>query len=184
MSIPLKITYRDIEPTEAIDNRIRTKAEKLERFFDKIISCHIVVEIPQKHKGENHKHHAVHYNVEIELKVPGKLLVVNRQPNTDLYASIRDAFDAMVRQLEDYARALHREVKTHDFPREGRIVRLLDGYGFIEDNSGEEYYFDKYNLTQADFDKLIVGMKVQFHEALADDSLQAKQVKILENIPV
>jgi hypothetical protein len=46
------------------------------------------------------------FNIHIDLGVPGKEIVVDRQENEDAYVALRDAFDAAKRQLEDYARQL------------------------------------------------------------------------------
>jgi len=50
------------------------------------------------------------------LTVPGAELVANHTQHEDVYVAIRDAFDAMSRQLEDYARKQRGEVKTHAAP--------------------------------------------------------------------
>ena len=49
MQIPLQITVRDMEHSEALEARIRSKAQKLEEFFAHIVSCHVVVEMPHRH---------------------------------------------------------------------------------------------------------------------------------------
>ncbi len=128
MKIPLKITFRDMPPSKAIENNIRAKASKLDVFYDAIMSCRVIVEAPHRH---HHKGKA--YVVRIDLTVPGGELVVNREPkrlvaapvehieelektwaeshgpskhaaHEDAYVAIRDAFNAAARKLQDYAR--------------------------------------------------------------------------------
>lgn len=116
MQLPLQITFRNVEPSEAIEARIRKEAKRLERFYDRIMGCRVVVELPHKH---HHKGNL--YHVRIDLTVPGGELVVNREPAQhqayrDLYVAIRDAFDAVQRQLEDYVRRQRGDVKTHEVP--------------------------------------------------------------------
>ena len=48
MPIPLELTLHDIPHSDAVEARIRSKAEKLERFHDRIMSCRIAVESPQR----------------------------------------------------------------------------------------------------------------------------------------
>ncbi len=75
MILPLQITARNLELTEAIKADIHEKAEKLNEFYDRIMSCRIVVEsLPKR----------ALYNVHIDMTVPGKELVVKREPNRDL----------------------------------------------------------------------------------------------------
>ncbi len=108
MQTPLQITIRDVEHSEALETRIRNKAAKLEEFFDRIVSCRIVVEMPHKHH-----HQGKHFNVRIDIGVPGSEIVVNRDHDEDVYVALRDAFDAAKRQIEDYARKIHGDVKKH-----------------------------------------------------------------------
>ena len=49
MPIPLQISFRNMDPSPAVEARIRKKAEKLERFHDRIIGCTVVVEAPHRH---------------------------------------------------------------------------------------------------------------------------------------
>jgi ribosomal subunit interface protein len=102
MKLPLEIVFRNVSRTDEIEERIRNKAGKLDRFFDRITGCRVVVEAPHKshQKGNN-------YHVRIELTVPGGELVVNRDPQTpaheDLNIALRDAFQAAQRQLQAYS---------------------------------------------------------------------------------
>jgi len=111
MQIPLQVTFRDMEHSDAVETRIREKAEKLQRYYDRIMGCRVVVEMPQRHKHQGKLH-----SVRIDLTVPGAELVANHTQHEDVYVAIRDAFDAMSRQLEDYARKQRGEVKTHAAP--------------------------------------------------------------------
>jgi ribosomal subunit interface protein len=171
--LPLEITIRDIENTEAIDAKIRTKAEKLQMLYDRITYCRVVVEAPQKNQ-----HQGKLFQVNIEVDVPGKVLVVNKNShrNEDLYVAIRDSFNAMKRQLEDYAQIQRGETKTHQHHQMGKVVRLFPDYGFIESSDGNEYYFHESSLIQIEFSDLIIGATVRFFELPGGDSLQAHQV--------
>ncbi len=108
MQIPLQITIRDMEHSDALETHIRDKADKLNEFFDRIMSCRVVVEMPHKHH-----HQGKQFNVRIDIGVPGSEIVVNRDHAEDVYVALRDAFDAAKRQLEDYARKLQGHVKAH-----------------------------------------------------------------------
>ena len=109
MQIPLQITIRDVEHSEALEAHIRGKVEKLEEFFKHITSCRVVVEVPHKHH-----HQGKQFNVRIDIGVPGSEIVVNRDHAEDIYVALRDAFDAAKRQLEDYARKIRGDIKTHE----------------------------------------------------------------------
>ena len=113
MPVPVQITYHHMEPSETVKSMIHEKAAKLERFYDRIVSCQVVIEAPNKaHRFGSQ------YQVRITMTVPGGEIVVNRDPAEsaefkDLTLALRDAFDAARRQIEDYARRRQGEVKNH-----------------------------------------------------------------------
>jgi ribosomal subunit interface protein len=112
MNIPLQITFRDMPPSPAVEDRIREKADKLGRFHDRIMGCRVVIEMVQRHKHQGKLH-----SVRIDLTVPGAELVANHAQHEDIYVAVRDAFQAITRQLEDHARRLRGDVKTHQTNR-------------------------------------------------------------------
>lgn len=175
MQVPLQITYRDMERSDALDARIRDKAAKLEEFHPHIVSCHVVVE-------ERHRHHqqGKQFTVNIDVRVPGHEVVINRDHHEDVYVSVRDAFDAAGRKLEDLARVRRGDVKTHELPQRGTVARLFgdEGYGFIETADGRELYFSRENVVEPAFDQLATGTRVQFIEELAGEGRQAKRVSV------
>lgn len=112
MQIPLQITIRDIEQSEALGTHIRSKAEKLDEFFNHIMSCRVVVEMPHKHHQQGKQ-----FSVRIDIGVAGGEIVVNRDHAEDVYVALRDAFDAAKRQVQEYARKLRGDVKKHEARR-------------------------------------------------------------------
>ncbi len=112
--MPLTITWREVEPSAAIEAAIREHVTKLEAFHAHIVGCRVVVEPPQ---GHHHKGNL--YRIHIDIRVPGREIVVTRDPTAhqahqDFYVAMRDAFDAARRQLQDYARQRRGDVKHHD----------------------------------------------------------------------
>jgi len=173
MEVTLQITTRDIPHSEALETHIREKAEKLEKFYPRIISCRIVIELPHKHH-----HQGRLFDVHIDMTVPGGELVVNRVANEDVYVAVRDAFDAAKRQLEDYARRQRGDTKLHAPVLQGKVIQLFktEDYGFIETPDGRELYFHRDNLAGHAFDQLAVGDAVQFLEDIGSEGYQAKRV--------
>lgn len=182
MEKPLQITFRNFASTEAIESYVRTRAEKLERLSERIIGCHVTIELPHRHKQ-----HGRHYAVRIDLAVPGAELVVTRDPSErkeheDLYASIDAAFDDAKRMLEDHLRTARGDVKPRETPtRHARVARLRhgDGYGFLETSEGEEIYFHENSVLNHGFGRLTVGTVVRFVEEAGDKGPQASTVAIV-----
>lgn len=172
MQIPLQITIRDLPHSETMEMDIRTKVDKLHLYNDRIMSCRIVIDTVQKHK-----HQGKEYLARIDLKVPGAELVVNKHRHENAYLAIRDAFNALQRQLKSRNHIQRGEVKTHDTTLYGKVVRVFEDYGFIESTDGNEYYFHRDHVINNNFENITTGTKVCFLEAvIAGDSLQANHV--------
>ena len=163
MQIPLQITFREIGPSPAIEANIREKVDRLERLFDRITSCRVVVEA----RNTTHKKGTL-YNCLVDITVPGEEIVVGHtgpitHAHEDVHVAIRDAFDAASRRLEDHARRMRSDVKTHMAPVHGKIARLLagDGYGFIALPDGQEVYFHQNSVVGGKFGALKEGGEVR-----------------------
>lgn len=109
MQVPLQITVRDFPQSEALEARIRDKAAKLEEFYPRITSCRVTVEELRKHHQQGR-----HFQVSLDVRVPGKEIIANRMHHEDPYVALREAFDAAKRQLEDMARPKRGEGKASD----------------------------------------------------------------------
>ena len=204
MDIPLKITFRDMAPSPAIEANIREKAAKLDSLYDRIMSCRVIVEAPHRHH-----HKGKTYEVRIDLTVPGGELVINHAPkrlaaaklkhseepekdfaeihepskhaaHEDVYVAIRDAFNAAGRKLQDHARRQSGKVKVHEPAALARIAKLFpfEDYGFLQTPDGREVYFHKNSVLAPGFDRLEVGHEVHFAEELGEKGPQASTVRI------
>lgn len=101
MNLAPQITFRNLPPSEAVESSIRDHITKLNRYYDHITSCRVVVE------GSTRHHQGNLYHIAIDLRVPGKELVVKRDPghnqaHEDIYVAIRDAFDTAERELKEF----------------------------------------------------------------------------------
>jgi cold shock CspA family protein/ribosome-associated translation inhibitor RaiA len=176
MELPVQITAQDFRLSQAVEADIRERAAKLDAYYDRIVRCHIVVQAPVKH----HRHGGP-FNVRINLTVPGAELVVNHQEDEELPVAIREAFDALRRKLEDYARVQRGTVKVHDAPLlVGRVTKLFphEAYGFLETADGREIYFHSNSVLDPGFDRLHVGSVVRFAEEQGDNGPQASTVHL------
>jgi len=178
MKLPLQIVFDNLPPSAAIEARIRKKADKLDLYCDGIMSCRVVVEAPHKHQ-----HQGKLYRVRINVTVPDEELVVSRDPaqnqaHEDVYVAIRDSFNAIRRQLEDYARRRRGDVKRHESPPHGKVTQLFpeEGYGIIKTPDRRQIYFHQNSVVDSDFSKLEVGSEVRFVEEMGEKGPQASTV--------
>ncbi|HEY0720121.1 MAG TPA: ribosome-associated translation inhibitor RaiA [Gammaproteobacteria bacterium] len=98
MNRALQITGQNITITPAIEAHIRGNAEKLCRYRDDIVGCRVVIDAPHRHHTKGR-----HYEVRINLTVPGAELAVTHEPREDLYLASKDAFTVARRQLLDHS---------------------------------------------------------------------------------
>jgi len=112
MNIQPQINVRGIENASGVEEKVRRRALRLERYSDEIQRCQVWVEAPHGHHRQGRL-----CEVRIRITVPNEELVVeNQPPDDDVQVAIRNAFDAARRQLEDYARRRRGDVKSHRPP--------------------------------------------------------------------
>ncbi len=182
MQSPLQIAFRRMGHSDAIEAKIRQRAQELHKFHDQIVSCRVVIEPAHKHKHKGNL-----YQVRIDATVPGKEIVVTREPDEhhaheDIYVSIRDAFKAMSRQLQDYTDIQRGNVKTHDTPPHGKVTQLIaeDDYGIITTLDGRDIYFHRNSIVNADFNDLKLTDEVRFAEEKGENGPRASSVYLID----
>jgi ribosome-associated translation inhibitor RaiA len=104
MQIPLQITFRGMDPSPAIESLIRQRSARIARFNDRIIRCHVVVDVPHQRSRKGNP-----YAVHLDITTPTGPIVISRDPgveeaHVEAGVAVRDAFDAATRRLEDEAR--------------------------------------------------------------------------------
>lgn len=182
MQIPLRISFRGMAPSAAIEEKVRERAAKLDRFYDRVMGCHVVVEAPHRRH-----HQGTLFHVRVDLTMPGGAVAVSREPaehhaHEDAYVAIRDAFDAAQRRLEDHARRRRGSQKTHERAPSGRVSALFadDGYGFIATADGTEVYFHRNSVLDDAFPHLKVGSSVEFVPEQGEKGTQASTVRLID----
>jgi cold shock CspA family protein len=199
MILPVQVTFRNIPQSDAIEALIREKAADLDKYYNHIMSCRVMIEVPHRHRREG-----THPHIRIDLGVPGGEIVIKREPtphssqqdteteestkgmelertHKHLAVAVRDAFEAARRKLQDYARRQRGDTKTHETKPRGRVNRIFpeEGYGYIETPDGAELYFHKNSVLGEGFDKLAIGSAVTFVAEQGDRGPQASTVILI-----
>jgi ribosomal subunit interface protein len=179
MQLPLQITFRNMTSSAFIRARVREHINQLEQFFDRIVSCRVVIEAPNRRRRRGKL-----YKVSLDIKVPGGEIAATRNPaahhaHEDVYVAIRDAFEAIERRLEDHARRRRGVVKAHASAWATAKVDALvsaQGFGFLKTAAGDQIYFDR-NAVDGNFARLVVGQPVRCEVEQGEKGLQATIVR-------
>ena len=181
MEKPVEINYEGFTPTEAQNTLFEQKIADLEKKFGRIIAGRISVKAPSEHHRTGRP-----YEISIRLRLPaGKEVDISKvrhldERHADFQYAVNDAFKRAIRQLQDHARKLEGQVKTHEPPPVGVVTKLFDDHGFLETTDGLEIYFHMNSVLGGGFSALQVGTKVTFHEEQGEEGPQASTVKPLE----
>lgn len=114
MRKPLELYLRHLEeghyaPLEVL---IAERAHKLERFVSDIIGCRVVVERPQR---GHRSHNPVRVRIRVTVPPNTRLVVAHHplDPNASPLDIVQAAFDAMERQLDEFAARRRNDMKEH-----------------------------------------------------------------------
>jgi cold shock CspA family protein/ribosome-associated translation inhibitor RaiA len=181
MILPLQITFRHMDPSPALEGRIRQLASRLDRFSEQITRCHVIVQPRARHKRQGSL-----YEFRIDITLPDQEIAIRHahpadHAHEDPYVALRDAFVAARRKLEDYERKRRGDVKRRNAPAHGWI-RELDaerGSGRIETRDGRLIYFHRNSVVGARFQDLTAGTQVRFAEEAGDLGPQASTVHVI-----
>jgi ribosome-associated translation inhibitor RaiA len=116
MTVPLQITFRDLPSSMAVEEQIRERAEHLERVFDRLTACRVIVEGRHRPQRAGRVAHLC-----IELTVPGRTITIGRgagdlESHDDVFVAVRAAFEAARRRLDRHAQRRRGDVKSHTLP--------------------------------------------------------------------
>jgi len=175
------IAYHNMEPTPELEADIRERIAKLEQRFDRLIGIRVSVEALHKQRRTGNV-----YDVHIELSLPGSEVVVSRKPHKaqerytspDVHTSVRDAFKAAERQLDDQKDLMRGDVKAHPAAVPGRIADIFKdaGHGFVTTAAGARLFFHANAVRGARFEDLKPGTSVHYEEGLGEGGPAAMKV--------
>ena len=111
METPLKISFQGSDASEALSGLITEHVGSLEKLYGRMTSCHVTVQVPDRHSGGLF---AVHVHVTLP---GGGDLNIDHTPTADerfhdAQFAVNDAFRRAKRQLKNYASKRRGDVKT------------------------------------------------------------------------
>ena len=131
-----QVVFRGIDHSEAVEEAVHKRAEKLARYSDQIQSLRVTLESPH-----NNHHKGKVYHVGVEAFIPNHDIVVNhdqhdKHSHEDIYIAIRDTFDAVERRIKELAEKQRRQSRHNGKLMDNAEV-LNDVISVEEFNSSE-----------------------------------------------
>jgi ribosome-associated translation inhibitor RaiA len=104
MQTPLTVTFRNLEPSEAVEGHVRRRFADLGRLHPRIVDGDVVIEAPQKRKVTGRT-----FKVHVRIGIPGPDINVTREsgqgnPAEDVNLAVNDAFETAGRLLVERKR--------------------------------------------------------------------------------
>ena len=184
MQVPVEVSFRGVERTHAMERLIDEQAAKLEQLCDHIVSLRVSVEKLQEHQKIGNP-----FRVRAIARIPpGHELVAARDPTErDLHDPldkvIRETFHALGRQVKEVNERQKRHVKRHPEQETMGVISKLfprEGYGFILTPEGQEVYFHQNSVLHRDYERLVIGAGVRYHEEMGEKGAQASTVELVD----
>ena len=186
MQVPLELAFHHVDHSEWAETEIRDRVAKLERIYDRLVSCRVKVE-------RQNDAHGVPPIVRIELGIPGRADIIvaphpenlkRRYQDPDLRKAIGESFRVAERQLFDLKEQRSRRTKQphHDDANQflGQVAEMHadEDHGFLLTKEGGLLYFHRNGLLSGDFDKLARGDEVHYVEDIGDTGPIAAKVRV------
>jgi len=95
-----QITLHNIRRSPSLSARIRELSERLETHHPGILNVRVAVSHDTQRPAKGGT-----YSVSVRVRVPGREIVASHEHDEDVYVAVRDAFNAMRRELEQVAEA-------------------------------------------------------------------------------
>lgn len=113
MAIPISVTFRGMDVSEALRAKIEARARRLDRFAEDILACNVVVSA----SGRRHQH-GNRYDVRAAVTLRDRTIEAGHTPtpdssHADAYLAVTHTFDTLRRRIEDHVRRRRGDVKSH-----------------------------------------------------------------------
>ncbi|MEY4063950.1 MAG: hypothetical protein RIR26_158 [Pseudomonadota bacterium] len=180
MTIYTEISFRDMEPSAAVEGLVKKKVAKLESVFSHVAACRVIIEAPHKHRLRGNLFH-----VRIDLSAPQQELVSSRDASArisheQLHVALRDAFSSIRRQLIKHKDKMRSDFHVSETLPHGIVKNIypFEDYGIIETIDAREIYFHRNSVVDGSFDRVTVGDILRFREEAGEKGPQASSVHV------
>jgi cold shock CspA family protein/ribosome-associated translation inhibitor RaiA len=192
VQVPVEIAFHNLAPVPWAEEEIRQRVAKLEKIFDRMVTCRVRVDQRANNASRN-----IPPVVRLEIGVPGHDdLVVAHEPDhlqqkfqtPDLHNAINEAFRIAEDRLAEYKRALKDRSRPtngngadHQFLGQVAEIDPAGEFGFILTKEGSMLYFHRNSVLSGDFAPLRRGDEVHYVEEMGDSGPTASKVRVKDS---
>ncbi|MCX5863187.1 MAG: ribosome-associated translation inhibitor RaiA [Desulfomonile sp.] len=162
----LSVTFRHMEPSEALKNYVHERTAKLSKYIDKPVESQVILTV--------HKFRQI---VDVVINVDG-LRIAGQEAHEDMYAAIDLVMDKIERQVKKY----REKIRKHK-PLQGREIRwrrdIYDQDSFDDDREPVVVRTENYFVKPMSVDEAAMQMDLSQQEFLVFNNASTQTVNVL-----
>lgn len=162
----LAVTFRHMEPSEALKNYVQDRTSKLSKYIDKPVESQVTLSV--------HKFRQI---VDVVINVDG-LRIAGQEAHEDMYAAIDLVMDKIERQVKKY----RERIRKHK-PLQGREIRwrrdIYEQDSFEDDREPVVVRTENYFVKPMSVDEAAMQMDLSQQEFLVFNNASTQTVNVL-----
>jgi putative sigma-54 modulation protein len=162
----LAVTFRHMEPSEALKNYVQDRTAKLSKYIDKPVESQVTLSV--------HKFRQI---VDVVISVDG-LRIAGQEAHEDMYAAIDLVMEKIERQVKKY----REKIRKHK-PLQGREIRwrrdIYEQDSFEDDREAVVVRTENYFVKPMSVDEAAMQMDLSQQEFLVFNNASTQTVNVL-----
>jgi putative sigma-54 modulation protein len=171
VNVPVRITGRHVQVTEAIRSYAESKLGNLHLDYPRIIEAHVILDIE---KYRQYAEIVLHCNNHITLEAAAE--------TSDMYASIDAAIDKIAQQMRKYKTRIlrsHRPRKHEVRHFAEQVLSIPDNFVDIEEVEPQVIHTERYPVKPMFVDEAVLQMEMSKRQFVVFLNAKSEKVKIL-----
>lgn len=162
----LSVTFRHMEPSEALKNYVQERTSKLTKYIDRPLECQVILSV---HKFRN--------IVDVIINVDG-LRIAGQEEHEDMYAAIDLVMDKIERQVKKY----REKIRKHK-PIQGKEIKwrrdIYEQDSFEDDREPVVVRTENYFVKPMSVEEAAMQMDLSQQEFLVFNNASTQTVNVL-----
>jgi len=144
----INITFRHVEPSDALKNYAVEKVDRLKKYFDGLVEGHVVLGLEK-----------IRHTAEVTLQANGTR-VNGKEENADFYSAIDNVVDKLERQLVRYKEKIKRHRPLTNRERRSLQEKVYAYESFVEETP-RIIQTEHYTTHPMSLDEAVMAMELE-----------------------